>query len=231
MEGIFLHTVIFANGQAQAIHTAWRLCQPADWIIAADGGWHHLQALHLQPDVLIGDFDSISPTELQSIQTLGIKTIQHPRHKDETDLELALRYAIQNGSSSITIVGGLGARWDQTLANMLLLTQKEFQEIPISLVDGNQVLFTISASIRSHVQIEGQPGDTVSLLPLMGDVHGITTSGLEYPLHNETLIFGSTRGVSNTLLRSSAKVSIRSGILMIVVIHHSETLPQEVQNE
>ncbi|MGB9521916.1 MAG: thiamine diphosphokinase, partial [Anaerolineales bacterium] len=220
-----------ANGQAQAIQTAWRYCQPADWLIAADGGWHHLQALHLQPDVLIGDFDSVSPQELQSIQSQGIKTIQHPRRKDETDLELALRYAVQHGSSRITIVGGLGARWDQTLANMLLLTQKEFQDIPISLVDGNQVLFTINASTRSKAHIEGHPGDTVSLLPLMGDVYGITTSGLEYPLNNETLPFGSTRGVSNALLQSTATVFIRSGILMIVVIHHSEVLSQEVHNE
>jgi len=231
VEGIFLHTVIFANGQAHALQTAWRLCQPADWLIAADGGWHHLQALHLQPDVLIGDFDSLSPQELQSIQAHGIKTIQHPRRKDETDLELALRYAVQNGSNRITILGGLGARWDQTVANMLLLTQKEFQDIPITLVDGNQVLFTLSAGSRSTAQIEGQPGDTVSLLPLIGDVHGITTRGLEYPLHNETLTLGSTRGVSNTLLQSTATVMIQSGILMIVIIHHSEVLFQEVQNE
>lgn len=226
-----MHTVIFANGQVQAIQIAWRYCQPVDRLIAADGGWYHLQALHLQPDVLIGDFDSITPQELQSIQAQGIKTIQHPRRKDETDLELALRYAVQNGSSRITILGGLGARWDQTLANMLLLTQKEFQRIPISLVDGNQVLFTLNASTRSRVQIEGQPGDTVSLLPLSGDVHGISTSGLEYPLQNETLTTGSTRGVSNVLLKSPASIEIKTGALMIVLIHQSEILSREVQNE
>lgn len=226
-----MRTVIFANGQVHNLHTAWNFCQPVDFLIAADGGWHHLQTLQIKPDVLIGDFDSITPQELKAIQAQGIKAIQHPQRKDETDLELALRYALQNGSSQIIILGGLGARWDQTIANVLLMTHKEFQGIPISLVDSNQIIFTLSAPSRTDAQIEGQAGDTVSLIPLLGDVNGISTRGLEYPLNNETLIYGSTRGISNVLLQSPATVTIQSGVLMIVIIHHSLVPFQEVHND
>ncbi len=226
-----MRTVIFANGQVHNLHAAWNYCQPADLIIAADGGWHHLQTLQIKADVVIGDFDSITPQELKSIQAQGIKTIQHPQRKNETDLELALSYAVENGSSQIILIGGLGARWDQTIANVLLITHKKFQSIPISLIDSNQIIFTISAPARTTAQIEGRAGDTVSLIPLLGDVHGISTHGLEYPLKNETLFYGSTRGISNVLLQSPATVTIQSGVLMIVIIHHSTIPYQEVQND
>ena len=231
MEGFFLRTILFANGPIQNIESTWQRVQPSECIIAADGGWQHCQLLNLKPDLLIGDFDSITPAELQSIQAQGIRTIRYPDRKDETDLELALHFAVQNGGTQIIILGGLGARWDQTLANILLLTQAKFRDLPISLVDGNQEMFILNSASRSNIPIDGYPGDTVSLIPLLGDVQGISTYGLDYPLENETLPIGSTRGISNVILQSPAAVTIQNGILMIVVIHKPLSLNLGDKNE
>ena len=77
----------------------------------------------------------------------------------------------------------------------------------------------------SRLALHGQPGDTVSLIPLGGEAHGITTHGLEYPLQQETLRFGTTRGVSNVLLGDSATIQLQQGMLLCVVIHqHADKL-------
>ena len=68
-------------------------------------------------------------------------------------------------------------------------------------------------------EVRGRSGDTVSLIPLVGDALGVRTTGLEYPLSGETLVFGATRGVSNLLLGETALVSLESGLLLCVVIH------------
>jgi thiamine pyrophosphokinase len=71
---------------------------------------------------------------------------------------------------------------------------------------------------NAPLALQGRPGDTLSLLPLAGDARGVTTSGLEYPLDNETLRFAATRGVSNTLLGTTATVQLTAGLLLVV--HH-----------
>jgi len=74
--------------------------------------------------------------------------------------------------------------------------------------------------------LEGRRGDTLSLLPLAGDAHGVTTDGLEYPLHGETLHFAATRGVSNTMLGTTATVRLTRGMLLVVHLP-SAVVPKE----
>jgi thiamine pyrophosphokinase len=76
--------------------------------------------------------------------------------------------------------------------------------------------------------LDGKPGDTVSLIPLGGDTEGITTQWLEYPLEDETLYFGSTRGISNVLLDENATVFIKKGLLLCIIIHNTISNSKEV---
>lgn len=206
-----MRAVIFANG--------W-LNQPTalradDLLIAADGGARHCLELGLHPTAVIGDLDSLSEAELSKLETAGAKIITYPRRKDYTDLELALNYALDLGADEILILAALGARWDQTIANILLPTA--FSTIPIKLIDGGQEIFFLRAG--EQLEIYGQPGDTVSLIPLTGSAHGISSQNLEYPLEGDSLHFGSTRGISNVMLTSRARVSLQQGLLLCIVIH------------
>jgi len=211
-------TVIFANGELTNPTAARQALRPDDYLIAADGGAHHCRTLGLTPQVVIGDFDSITLEELNALRDGGSRIIQHPARKDQTDLELALAYAIEHQADDILILGALGGRWDQTLANLLLLTHPAWRGARIHVLDGTQHIYLI----QDETTIEGQPGDTVSLIPVQSNARGITTQGLEYPLTNGTLPFGNTLGISNVLMGNQAKVEVREGMVICVVIAREE---------
>jgi thiamine pyrophosphokinase len=207
-------TIIFANGELNHPAEAGAALRPTDWLIAADGGLRHLRALNRTPDLLVGDLDSVEPGQAEALAAAGARLERHPARKDETDLELAIHRAQAEGATDILIYGALGARWDQTLANLLLLAHPDFRSLRVRLVDGRQQLYLI----QGQAAIEGHPGDIVSLIPLTGDAEGVTTDGLEYPLTRGRLPFGSTLGISNVLIGEHATVSVESGLVVCVVI-------------
>ena len=209
--------VIFANGLLNNLDSAREVILEDDLLIAADGGARHCLKLGFIPKILIGDFDSLNDNELASLQSAGTEIIRHPAQKDYTDLEIALRHAQSLGVVEILVMGALGARWDQTMANLLLPVTADFFDVHIRLIDGSQEVMLLRGG--NTLNIHGQGGDIVSLIPLGGNAYGITTHGLEYPLDGETLFFGATRGVSNVLLNEDATIQLRDGLLLCTVIH------------
>ncbi len=212
------HCVIIANGDPPDQETARRHAQRADLLLAADGGAAHALALGLSPDVVIGDLDSLDPEQRAQLYAAGTRFIVHPASKDETDLELALLHAVAHGAKSIVVLGVLGGRLDQTLANILLLTLPALVGRDARLVDGAQTAFII----RDEAVISGKPGDTVSLIPLGGDARGVTTAGLAYPLDDGALPFGPALGISNEMTAKRAQVRVRAGLLLCVHLAQNE---------
>jgi len=210
-----LHTIIFANSHLKKAPET----RPGDLIIAADGGAKHCLELDLLPSVVIGDMDSIDSDTVQRLETEGVEIIRHPARKDYTDLELALDYAREQGASQVSVYAALGQRWDQTLANLLLPAISDFAEMEISLIDGEQEIQLIRPG--QSINLKGAKGETVSLIAVGGEVGGITTRGLEYPLRDGSLPLGSSRGISNVMLGQQAEITIGEGLLVCVHIHHS----------
>jgi len=208
--------ILFANGEIQHPQPILEFIQDGDFIIAADGGARHCLSLGLLPKLVIGDFDSLTEAELQTLESAGAELQRHPVAKDETDLELALLKARELNPDEVIIFAALGQRWDMSVANLMLLSHPRLKALPIRIMDGSQELFLFSGG--QEREIRAQPGDTVSLIPLMGDAKGITTSGLEYPLENETLIFGATRGVSNVMSANLARMQLKEGLLLVILI-------------
>ena len=213
--------ILFANGKMDSPPPIIKEILPSDLIIAADGGTRHCKTLGIIPNLVIGDLDSLGPTDISSYQQAGVEIVQYPTHKDETDLELALQFAVNHQVTRAYIIGALGDRWDMTVSNILLAVHSKFSELSIRLVEGLDEL----AILRGNDQFDilGRAGDTVSLLPLGGDAQGITTHGLEYPLVDETLYFGSSRGVSNCVTSDQARVLVKQGILLLCISSWGET--------
>ena len=204
--------IIFANGTLPDPNSARRLIRPDDFILAADGGSRHARTLSLLPSIVIGDLDSISEEERRKRKEEGTELIEYSRDKNETDLELALNYAVEKGFREIAIVAALGDRLDQTLGNLALLANIQLATLNIRLDDGLE-----SASFcRDQAEVRGRRGDLVSLIPWGGDAHGVRTEGLRWPLSNETLRAHQTRGISNEMLGDIAHIQIESGLLLIV---------------
>ncbi len=211
-----MRAVIFANGVLNNLRNIHDIILPDDLIIAADGGMAHCRALGIKPSILIGDLDSLDPDYLKSLQTSGIEIISYPINKDHTDLELALRKALDFGFDEILVLGALGARWDMTIANLLLPAASEFFKVTIRLIDGHQEIVLLRG--EGKLTFNGKKGDMLSIVPLGLDAYGVTLRGLEYPLEDDVLKFGATRGISNVLIDDTATVYLKKGLLICIHI-------------
>ncbi len=211
--------VIIANGIPPDQEMVHRWMQPdrvaagmTVHLICADGGARTALALGLKPEVVVGDLDSLDEKLQAQLQSLGCRLVVYPPEKDWTDLELALKLAAAEGATQVVVMGALGGRLDQELANVLLLLLPELADIPTLIVDERQELFVT----RREATVVGQPGDVVSLIPLGGAAQGIVTEGLSYPLRHETLVSGPARGISNVMTSTLARVTLREGALLVV---------------
>ncbi|MFN2285174.1 MAG: thiamine diphosphokinase [Anaerolineae bacterium] len=208
-----MRIIIFANGIIEdPTAEAARWVQRGDCVVAADGGMAHALTAGLTPAHIIGDLDSLSPEQRAHLEAAGTILHAHPPAKDETDLELALMWAAtQPDVTQIVILGALGGRPDQALANLLLLGLPDLKGHETIIADGSWTVRCLRGG--ETATFHGHPGDTLSLLPLGGDAVGVTTHGLIYPLCDETLFFGPARGVSNEFDGKTATVTLRAGLL------------------
>lgn len=209
--------LIFANGDVEELQWVRPCLEEAAAVIAADGGTRHLHALRYAPDVVIGDLDSL-PQQVQDwLGAEGVEIAIYPHAKDETDLELALLYAVSHYDEDISIIGAMGGRLDQTLGNIMLLAHPALEGRRVELLTRHQRAWLV----KEQTEITGQVGDTVSLIPIGGDVRVRQTRGLRWPLEQEILTFGPARGVSNTMTEQTAHIVIDGGALLCVHTDHS----------
>lgn len=208
-----MRAVVFINGLVEDYALLQRWLHPTDYWVAADGGVTHCLALGRNPHALVGDLDSVDAGMVAQLAAAGVEVKRYPITKNETDLELALEFALEAGAQAILLVGGLGGRLDQMLANVLILAQRNWPAT-VQLVAGNQLVQLVLP--HQTVTFVAAVGDTVSALPLSDTVTGITYTGMRYPLDNHTLHFGSTRGISNEVSATPATVRITAGRLLII---------------
>ena len=185
------------------------LAQPieqGDYVLAADGGLRHLQALSIKPDGILGDFDSLG--------YVPEGAAVFPVEKDDTDAMLAVRHGLEKGFREFVIYGGLdGQRLDHTIANyqtLHFLTQNDARGY---LVGKDYIVTAIrNDSIRFSEAAEG----ILSLFCLGADAHGVCIQGLQYPLENGVLTSDFPLGVSNHFTGKPAEISVADGSLLIM---------------
>lgn len=215
--------IIFANGDWRSYdRLSWDdWYRPGDLLVGADNGASFFARFGVQPDVVIGDLDSLPADELAALKAAGVRVERYPVRKDQTDLELAVEWALAAGAKDVLIFGALGWRWDMTLANMLLLARPAYRKARLRLVDGDQAIMLVRPG--EMVELPGRPGDIVSLVPLVGDATGVTSRGLEYRLDDDRLPFGATLGISNTIVATSATLFVGEGLLLCALIHQGQS--------
>jgi thiamine pyrophosphokinase len=222
-----LHALVLADGDRPpraGLDAAWPgWDRHVGLVVAADGGARLAADLGLTPDRWVGDGDSVDPAQLAELESRGVVVIRADRDKDESDGELALIEAVRGGATGITVLGALGGRrLDHLLANIGLLLHPALAGIPTRLLDEATRVTVVDASATSagssvvRRELGGRVGDLVSLLPVGGDVAGVVTSGLRYPLRDEPLLAGPARGLSNVRDRADAWIDVRGGRLLVV---------------
>lgn len=189
---------------------------PYDLVIAADSGLDRARQLGIAVDIVVGDLDSASSDAIREAHDAGSQIEAHPVEKDHTDFELALKRAIREEASEIGVIGGGGGRPDHWLANLSLLAVAAQTGISVAAEMG---AWFVSAVVSGHAYCEELPrGVLMSLLPIGGDALGITTEGLSYPLRDEALPAGTSRGVSNVTEGGIVRVTVQSGTLLVMRI-------------
>jgi thiamine pyrophosphokinase len=181
-------------------------------VVAADGGVDRALALGLEITVAVGDFDSVSASGLARATDAGARIERHDPEKDATDLELALDVALGFGPRRILVVGSDGGRLDHLFSTLLLVGSDRYAGVELDAELGDATAHVI----RGERRLSGVPGQLISLFALHGPADGVTTKGLRFPLHGESLSPGSSRGVSNVFTATDARIALQSGVLLAV---------------
>lgn len=190
----------------------------ADFVIAADGGYAALQALGVQANLVVGDFDSLGYVpEAEEI-------VQHPVRKDDTDTLLAIRLGLERGYRNFVITGALGGRLDHTFANLqALLFLRDHGARGVLYGDG----FAATAVTDSSITIEGS--GTLSVFSFDPAAKGVCLRDVSYPLEDAELTSSFPIGVSNEFIGKPAVISVENGTLLVLWQAEKEALPKIVE--
>ena len=164
---------LIANGALDNPFSLIPLIRSYQSIVAVDGGLIHCAAMGITPDLIVGDFDSISPELLQKYSQVPVQAF--PKDKDQTDLELAIQLIYRPEVEKIAVFGALGNRLDHTLSNLHILRRYPGK---IIFESATETVFAVQGS----EEIQTIPGQTISLIQ-MDQASGITTKGLHWELN------------------------------------------------
>jgi thiamine pyrophosphokinase len=207
-------TFVVVNG-GSAPHPAAARRLPADrFVIAADSGLDHAEAMGLDVDLVVGDLDSVSAAALRRAEAKGTPIERHPADKDAVDLELALDAARARGATRLVVLSGGGDRLDHVLAALGLLVHPALAPLDVEAWWGPAHVVALRGPATA--QLDGPAGAYVSLLPMHGRAEGVTTKGLRFALDDGTLAAASSLGVSNELVGGPATVTVLVGALLVV---------------
>lgn len=182
-------------------------------IIAADRGLLTVDRLKLEPDYILGDFDSVPRGVLLKYKDKAIPIETFPTMKDKTDTHIAFEKALELNPSLVDLVGATGTRLDHTLSNMDLLMLALDKGVCARILDFNNKIYLKRKSFI--VNKRDQHGDFISLLSFSLQVKGLRLEGFKYPLDGITLKAGSSLGVSNELISEEGRVEFDEGILAV----------------
>ena len=203
--------VIIAGGDFTATNQIRTILDQAERIICADSGAGHLRPLDIVPHILMGDFDSITPDDLAFFESQGSRVERFPARKDQTDSELCIDRALELHASEIILLGATGSRMDHTLANILLLEKIAAHDIPVRIIDATNEITLVT----DRIELDGVPGEPVSIIPVTETAEGVSFQGLEYPLTEGRMKRASSLGISNRFAKTTARISVRSGKLLV----------------
>lgn len=204
--------VIICGGTIYDYRYTKKYLQNADMIISVDSGARHCKAFRIKPDLLIGDYDSITSDDLKYYSKMGVEAIKYPAEKDMTDSDLAAEIAVKRGCSKLIFLGAIGTRLDHSISNIFMLKKLLDNGIDAMIADEHNEMIVI----KDHYELKKEDDVFISLLPLAGKAEGVTISGFYYPLVDATLEVGSSWGVSNKFARDTASVTLKKGYLLVI---------------
>ncbi|XJZ28456.1 thiamine diphosphokinase [Bacillota bacterium Lsc_1132] len=207
---------ILAGGPEELLPKLADYDDPGCLWVGVDRGVFTLIRRGIQPDLALGDFDSVSVEELREIESTVSELHRFNPVKDETDMEIALQWALEQDAEGIRIFGATGGRLDHFFANVQLLTRPVLTGIPndVAIIDKTNIV-SVKGPGRYSIK-KNSLYQYVSFIPVTGMVRGLTLEGFKYPLKDCHIPLGSTLCISNELINDSGTFSFSEGILLVI---------------
>jgi len=183
-----------------------------DFIIAADGGYNKAVDKGYRPQVVVGDLDSA-----KNIAD-GVEIIKFNKNKDQTDGELAIKYAISAGFRKLYIYGASGGRMDHVLYNMRLIAIAAVMGVKCVICGDDFDAYYANSTFELDVS----QGDLISIVPYQEKVHILSTEGLGYEINDAEFDMFNTIGVSNYAVDSKIVIKIDKGDALIFRVFQKE---------
>ncbi len=202
-----MNILIIAAGNNHNPKKLLEYADASDYIICADAGYDLAKAVGIVPDILVGDFDSLSEEPADFLRKVKL-----PVEKDETDTLYALRFAFSKGATNIVLYGGIGTRFDHSYANVCLLQHAMVRDISMVVTDGSTEIYLTD----SKLSLTDKKGCTVSLYAFSDICEGVSLKGFYYPLDNAFLEKYDIIGTSNVITDDVAEISVSCGNLLII---------------
>lgn len=186
-----------------------------DLVIAVDGGLDYCAVLNVEPDLILGDFDSLSEEESAAVeQQIPERVIRLQREKDETDGLAALQEGLKRGYTEFRIYAGTGGRFDHTLANIQCLLYLKNRGASGYLVDGTGMMLVIkNEAVHFRRNLKG----TLSLFSMVEESKGVTIHGMKYELEHASVRNDFPIGISNEFIGQEAEILVEDGTLVCML--------------
>lgn len=205
--------LIIASGNITDYTRLVSIIKYSDFVLCADGGMDHLLKINYIPDLVLGDFDSISKDSFNFIRENNIPIQKYPSIKDSTDTELAIDYLVENGFDEIILTGVTGTRLDHTMANVLLLNYLLKKRIKGKIIDDHNTIYLL----EDYKELNDLKDFYISLIPINEDGIVLSLSGFFYNLDHEFIEFGSSRGISNKIIGQQGIIQIHNGKALLFI--------------
>ena len=194
-----------------------------DLLIAVDGGLRHILDLGLEPDLILGDFDSIAGREEEYLERFEARrpesVIRLPVQKDETDSEKAVTIGLERGFARFFIYGALGGRFDHSFSNLQMALKIRRKGARPWLFLGRTAITVIeNETFRLPEGFEG----TVSLCALSDRLEGVSIKDMKYELTDAVIANDSSLGISNETVPGNGPgaFSIQKGAGILILTEH-----------
>ena len=210
---------IMAGGPIEHLPNLQTYLNDNSFWVGVDRGVYQLLKRDIKPMIAFGDFDSVNPVELKEIEKSVKELKRFKPEKDETDLDLALQWAINQSPDSIKVFGATGGRLDHLFGNVQLLIHAAivYDFVEIEIIDRQNHLFVKGSGCYQIKKIPDKK--YISFVPATENISNLTLDGFKYPLKNHHISIGSTLCISNELISDYGTFSFSEGILIVIRSH------------
>lgn len=206
-----MEALLIASGDVDS-HILKEEARDKDYIIAVDGGMNYCFREGVNPDLIIGDLDSISLENKRLIEGGQIELLRFPTEKNATDLELAIDYVIEHQFTKVTILGGTGSRLDHSMAGIFLLVKLKEAKVEGFLINNKNIIF-LQEGRKEVFALKKY----MSIIPISNKGIIVSLEKFKYPLNQDYIDFGSTRCISNEFLGDYGIIDIEKGCGIVIL--------------